>query len=174
VSEDNATIDGLDSILRKLTILETKSSGKVLAAIVRAQLTVIRKQMKADVSSKVKEGRKGVRSRFKNSARKNVIQAKVGFGVGKKQRAKKAYPKKINRMGNKSGGVGISAQNFHWWVAGTKLRQTKRDADRGEMPSMQLGLASIAQQKSAGKQNAEMIKRGALVLEKELKKIKST
>lgn len=167
---DNATIDGLDSILKKLTILETKSAGKVLAAIVRAQLTVIGKQMKADVDKKVKEGRKGVRSRFKNSARKNVIKAVVGFGVGKK---KKNAPKKVNSKGNRKGGVGISAQNIHWWVAGTKERQTKRDADRGSMPSMQPGLAAIAQQKSAGKQNAEMIKRGALALEKELKKIQS-
>lgn len=176
---DNAAIDGLDSILKKLTILETKSAGKVLAAIVRAQLTVIGKQMKADVDRKVKEGRKGVRSRFKNRARKNVIKAVVGFGVGKR---KKNAPKVVGRKGNRKGGVGIAAQNIHWWVAGTKQRTTsgagKRftqgvGQNRGSMPSMQPGLASIAQTKSAGKQNAYMIERGALMLEKEIQKIKS-
>ena len=184
---DNAAIDGLDAILKKLTILETKSAGKVLAAIVRAQLTVIGKQMKADVDRKVKEGRKGVRSRFKNSARKNVIKAVVGFGVGKR---KKNAPKVVGRKGNRKGGVGIAAQNIHWWVAGTKQRQTggkmsgkvlgkperpnrRAGHNTGRMPSMQPGLASIAQTKSAGKQNAYMIERGALMLEKEIQKIKS-
>lgn len=183
---DNATIDGLDSILKKLTILETKSAGKVLAAIVRAQLTVIGKQMKADVDKKVKEGRKGVRSRFKNSARKNVIKAVVGFGVGK--RSKKTQ--KLNSKGNRNGGVGITAHNIHWWVAGTKQRKTggmmagkvlgkperpnrRAGHNTGRMPSMQPGLASIAQRKSAGQQNAYMIERGALALEKEIQKIKA-
>lgn len=180
---DNATIDGLDSILKKLTILETKSAGKVLAAIVRAQLTVIGKQMKADVDKKVKEGRKGVRSRFKNSARKNVIKAVVGFGVGKQPRKKNAKLKPVNRKGNRLGGVGISAQNIHWWVAGTKQRKTGLNRlrkphppaphDTGTMDAMQPGLASIAQRKSAGQQNAYMIERGALALEKEIQKIKA-
>lgn len=165
----NDAIEGLDSILAALTTLETKSADKVLAAMIRAQMSPIQKQMKSDVDRKVKEGRKGVRSRFKNQKKNNIITAKVGFGVGKK--SKKA-PAKINRKGNKAGGVGISAQNIHWWVAGTKQRQTKRNANRGSMPSMQPGLAAIAATKSRGKQNAEMIKRGALALEKEVLKLK--
>jgi hypothetical protein len=163
------TVEGLDQILRKLSYLETKGADKVLSAMIRGQLNAIEKQMKKDTDSKVKEGRKGVRSRFKNKKKKNWIQAKVGFGVGKK---KKNAPKFV-RKGNKRGGVGISAQNIHWWVAGTKSRQTKRNADRGAMPSMQPGLAAIAATKSRGKQNAEMIKRGALALEKEVVKLKA-
>lgn len=165
----HGTVDGLDSILRALSTLETKGAGRVLTAMIRGQMAPIQKQMKSDVNRKVKEGRKGVRSRFKNKKKKNEITAKVGFGVGKK--SKKA-PAKINRKGGRRGGVGISAQNIHWWVAGTKQRQTKRNANRGSMPSMQPGLAAIAATKSAGKQNAEMIKRGALALEKEVLKLK--
>jgi hypothetical protein len=180
------TVEGLDQILRKLSYLETKGADKVLSAMIRGQLNAIEKQMKKDTDSKVKEGRKGVRSRFKNKKKKNWIQAKVGFGVGKK---KKNAPKFV-RKGNKRGGVGISAQNIHWWVAGTKNRQTggkttgrgkrkmrrlngKAIMDRGSMPSMQPGLAAIAATKSRGKQNAEMIKRGALALEKEVVKLKA-
>lgn len=165
---DNESIYGLDLILRKLTALEAKASGRVMATIIRAQLNVIGKQMKADLDSKVKEGRKGVRSRFKNKAKKNFITAKVGFGVGKKTATK---PRKSKRSGH--GGVGISAQNIHWWVAGTKRRTTRRNFDRGTMPSYQPGLAAIAATKSRGKQNAEMIKRGALALQKEVLKIQN-
>jgi len=166
---DNETVTGLDQILRKLDALEKKGSGRVLAAIIRAQLNVIGKQMKADVDSKVKEGRKGIKSRFKNNAKKNWITAKVGFGVGKKQKIGRT----LKLKGNRREGQGISAQNIHWWVAGTKQRSTKRSLNRGIMPSMQPGLAKIAAAKSKGKQNAEMIRRGALQLEKEIIKLKA-
>jgi hypothetical protein len=164
---DNATIDGLDLLLKKLDVLEKKAAGRVLGSVIRAQLNVIGKQMKADTSSKVKEGRKGVRSRFKNNAKKNFITAKVGFGVGPKRKSQKV----LKLKGNRRQGQGISAQNIHWWVAGTKTRQTKRDANRGRMPAMQPGLAKIAASKSRGQQNKEMIKRGALALQKEVSKI---
>lgn len=184
---DNEVIEGLDQINRKLSYLESKSVDKVLSAMIRGQMKPIEQQMKKDVDSQVKEGRKGVRSRFKNKKKKNFITAKVGFGVGKK--STKA-PSKVNRKGNKAGGVGISAQNIHWWVAGTKNRQTggkitgrgkwklrrlngKAIMDRGSMPAMQPGLAAIAATKSRGKQNAEMIKRGALALEKEVLKLRT-
>ena len=188
---DNESIDGLDLILRKLEALSAKASGRVLATIIRAQLNVIGKQMKADTDSKVKEGRKGIRSRFKNNTRTNWIQAKVGFGVGKKKTVIK--PRKSKRSGR--GGVGIAAQNIHWWVAGTEERFTggktirsrskkygnskyrrlngKAIMKRGSMPSFQPGLAAIAATKSRGKQNAEMIKRGALALQKEVLKIQN-
>ncbi len=184
---DNAVVTGVDQILRKMTALEKKGSGRVLAAMIRGQLSVIGKQMKSDVNSKVKEGRKGIRSRFKNNAKNNWIQAKVGFGVGKKS---KKPSKVVNRKGNRKAGVGISAQNIHWWVAGTDPRFTggkitgrgkykrrrlngKPVHPTGRMPSMQPQLARIAAAKSKGKQNAEMIRRGALQLQKEIIQLKA-
>lgn len=166
---DNETISGVDQILRKMTALEKKGSGRVLAAMIRGQLNVIGKQMKADVAPKVKDGRKGIRSRFKNNAKKNWIQAKVGFGVGPKRKLDRV----LKLKGNRRQGQGIAAQNIHWWVAGTKQRSTKRSLNRGIMPAMQPGLARIAATKSKGKQNAEMIRRGALQLQKEIIQLKA-
>lgn len=179
---DNEVIEGLDQILRKLDQFETKAADRILSAMIRGQMKPIEQQMKKDVDPQVKEGRKGVRSRFKNKRKKNEITAKVGFGVGKK---KKNATKVVNRKGGKRGGVGISAQNIHWWVAGTGIRTTgghfqrvknkgSRQMNRGSMPAMQPGLAAIAATKSRGKQNAEMIKRGALALEKEVLKLRTT
>ena len=161
-------VEGLDLLLKKMSVLENRSAEKILGAMVRAKLNVIGKQMKKDTSKKVKEGRKGVRARWKHKINKNMIKALVGFGVGKR---KKNEPKKANRQGNKRGGVGISAQNIHWWVAGTERRETRYGSDRGQMPAMQPGLAAQAARKSRGQQNKFMIERGALMLKKELSKL---
>jgi len=174
-------VKGLDLLLKKMSVLENKSAEKILGAMVRAKLNVIGKQMKKDTSKKVKEGRKGVRARFKHKINKNMIKALVGFGVGKR---KKNEPKKVNRQGNKKGGVGISATNIHWWVAGTEKRTTggtvlgkpvrqnaRAGHNTGTMPAMQLGLAAQAATKSRGQQNKYMIERGALMLKKELSKL---
>ena len=166
-------VEGLDLLLKKMSVLENKSAEKILGAMVRAKLNVIGKQMKKDTSNKVKEGRKGVRARFKHKINKNMIKALVGFGVGKR---KKNEPKKVNRQGNKKGGVGISATNIHWWVAGTKKRttggrNTRAGHDTGTMPEMQPELAAQAARKSKGQQNKFMIERGALMLKKELSKL---
>ena len=161
-------VEGLDLLLKKMSVLENRSAEKILGAMVRAKLNVIGKQMKKDTSKKVKEGRRGVRARFKHKINKNMIKALVGFGVGKR---KKNEPKQANRQGNKRGGVGISAQNIHWWVAGTEQRETRYGSDRGQMPAMQPGLAAQAARKSRGQQNKFMIERGALMLTKELSKL---
>jgi hypothetical protein len=173
-----ASVDGLEAILKRMESLKNTSKVAVMRSAIRGGLNVIGKQMKADVDPQVKLGRKGVKSRFKKG--KFEITAKVGFGVGKKSKT----PSPNNRKGNRKGGVGIDAQNIHWWVAGTKQRFTgtgkgrakrgnrpKPVMDRGIMPAMQPGLARIAYAKSRGAVKAEMIKRGALQLEKEVKKL---
>ena len=161
-------VEGLDLLFKKMSVLENRSAEKILGAMVRAKLNVIGKQMKKDTSKKVKEGRRGVRARFKHKINKNMIKALVGFGVGKR---KKNEPKQANRQGNKRGGVGISGQNIHWWVAGTEQRETRYGSDRGQMPAMQPGLAAQAARKSRRQQNKFMIERGALMLTKELSKL---
>lgn len=171
-------VSGVDTILKRLDALEKKGKVVVVRAAIKGGLNVVVKQMKADTDPQVKEARKGVRSRFKKG--KTKIEALAGFGVGK--RRKKKLTKPVNSKGNRKGGLGISASNIHWWVAGTKKRTTgakkgKRTgngfSNRGRMPAMQPGLARIAYQKSRGKIQAEMIKRGALALEKEVLKLQS-
>ena len=166
-------LDGVREILNRLRELDKKAKVPVLRAAIRGGLNVIGKQMKADLDPKVKLGRKAVKSRFKKGKWK--IVAKVGFGVGprnKKSPETKPRPKR--------GGVGMGPNNIHWWVAGTNRRETGRKRGkptgypvqfRGAMPAMQPGLARIAYAKSAGKVREEMIKRGALQLQKEVTKL---
>lgn len=173
------TIDGLDTIIKRMDAIKKNGGTNVAQAMIRAGLNVIGKQMKKDLSPKVRAGRAGVRSRFKRNKKKGIVTAKVGFGVGKKR---KKAPKVVNRKGNRKSGVGIAENNVHWWVAGTKQRTTGRTKsgkatgyaaqNRGRMPAMQPQLAAIAYAKSKGQIQREMVKRGALQLKKEIDKTK--
>ena len=173
-------VDGVEVLLKRLDVLQKSGKKRVVAAAISGALKVVVKQIKADTSPKVKEARKGVRSRFKRGGKgdRGEVAALAGFGVGKRRKKKTTKP--VNRKGNRRGGLGIGPQNIHWWVAGTKQRTTgakkgrknfKTVANRGRMPAMQPGLAAIAYRKSAGKIQSEMIKRGALALTKEVDKL---
>lgn len=171
-------VSGVDAILRRLDSLQKKGKVVVVRAAISGGLTVVVKQIKKDTDPQVKEARKGVRSRFKKG--KSKVEALAGFGVGK--RRKKKITKPVNSKGNRKGGLGIGASNIHWWVAGTKKRTTgakkgkptgKAFSNRGRMPAMQPGLAREAYQKSKGKIQAEMIRRGALALQKETAKLQA-
>lgn len=156
---------GLEETIRRLGTLKDKSSVSIARAMVRAGLNVTGKQIKKDTDPKAKDAAKVVRGRFKKG--KYKIVAKVGFGVG--PRNKKAATTRARAKGK--GGVGIGPNSIHWWVAGTKQRATKTKGNRGKMPAMQPALARIAYAKSTGTINAEMIKRGALQLKKEIIKL---
>lgn len=167
-------IEGLADLAKALTKMQDKGSQNIARSVIRGGLQIVAKQMKADLAPEAKAAKKSIKSRFKRSAKKGVT-AKVGVGVGK--RSKKATkPKKRSK---KKPGVGIGPNNIHWWVAGTKERfagkrrggGTRKGTTvqrRGRMPAMQPGLARIAYSKSRGKIKAEMIKRGALALQKEV------
>lgn len=157
---------GLETTIRRLGAMKDKSSISIARAMVRGGLNVTGKQIKKDLDPKAKDAAKSVKSRFKKG--KFKIVAKVGFGVGPRNKKKSTTRPRTK----KQGGVGIGPNNIHWWVIGTKQRATtKTKANRGKMPAMQPGLARIAYQKSAGKIKAEMIKRGALQLKKEVIKL---
>lgn len=166
-------IVGIETLIRRMETLKQTSKVSVMRSAIRGGLNAIGKQMKADLDPKAKKGKVAVKSKFKKG--KKTITAKVGFGVGKKRG--KTYPESKKQ---RRSGVGIDGNNVHWWVAGTTRRRTgfKRGkptgnpvANRGVMPAMQPKLATIAYAKSKGKVKAEMIKRGALQLEKEAKKL---
>ena len=181
--EIDVTIEGLDELLKALEEFKGKPAARVLKSAIRGGLNIVGKQMKADVDPKVKAGAKAVKTKIKE--RRGVLTAKVGFGVGRK-RLKAGTVTVAQRT---KPGVGIGPRNIHWWVAGTHERITGyrtrrkqgvitkriRKANKpvrstGIMPAMQPKLAWIAYQKRKGQINAEMIKRGALQLKKEIAK----
>lgn len=147
-------ITGIDNVIRAFEGLSDKAHKKILKTALRAAMRPIAKQMKKDLSSKVKTARKGVGMTVKTK-RKQLV-AKVGFGVGKK----KADMEKIvnKKRTDDSPGVGIGPTNVHWWIVGTKPRRHKTTEAKksvGSMPAKQPNLAKIA----AATVQAESIKK---------------
>jgi hypothetical protein len=174
-------LEGLEPLLKRMTILTERGQVSVLRSALRGGMKIIATQMKADLSPKVKQAKRAIKSRFEKARGNRPMVAKVGVGVGKRRKPKTGEIRKVRHEGL-SAGVGIGPQNIHWWVAGTKQRTTGKQGrkgkltgnafmNRGAMPAMQPGLARRAAQKKRGQIKAAMIERGALQLKKEILKL---
>ena len=49
-------ITGVDTLMKRLTVLQTKSANRVMASAIRGGLNVIGRQMRKDLDPKVKFG----------------------------------------------------------------------------------------------------------------------
>lgn len=105
-----------------LAALGGKIAAKAMKSGLRSSVAVIAKAIKSDMPKGL---RKTIGSKFKDFARGKII-AKAGAAVAKPQ----TESKRRNRPG-----VGISANNIHWWMLGTKVRHTKKGVNRGAMPA---------------------------------------
>lgn len=120
-------------VLAKFDKLEKALKNKVGKKAITAGLKASSKAIKKLIPSRVKDARKAVGYRFekeKKGPTKGAIIAKVGMGVGKQTKARKlkavvnrAKAKQKRNEKNKPG-VGIAGQNIHWFVLGTKKRET--------------------------------------------------
>jgi hypothetical protein len=171
---DDVTIEGLQELTRLFREMETNSGRRIVKAALRAAVNEIAKEMRRELSPKVKEARKAIRHIVKGSKR---VTAKVGVhvGRGRSKQPKNNAPSRVGR------GVGIGAPNVHWWIMGTKKRYRgqKRSAPgvarpgrvlqpTGSMPAQQTGLAGLAFRRAAGRLPALMQARADKQLQKEI------
>ncbi len=125
------SITGARELDRKLQYLTTAGSKRAVSAGINAGLTVVTKEIRAEIGNTPVIIRGTDSSAVKRAARKSIGKkwrrggtnrmgkttarvAKAGFAVGKKQ------PPAEKRPGKR--GVGLSARNIHWFVLGTKER----------------------------------------------------
>lgn len=138
-------VDGLDDLKKALEQLRGKVKWAVASAAIRAGLTTIGREMRKQLDPKAKQAARAIRTRVKRTSKGLV--AKVGFGVGPRNRKSRSTPPPRGRKP----GVGIGANNIHWWIQGTSKRITKRGQNRGSMPAMQPGLAGRAAIAASGR-----------------------
>ncbi len=133
-------VTGLKEIDQALKQLERKAANRIVRAGLRKGARLAAKQIKAKVPSRYKNIRKSVGftvRKAKGGPSKGITEAKAGFGVGTASQRAKSIPLSPRARGKKPG-VGISAQNVHWWVLGTDDRYTKKKKPikyRGSMPA---------------------------------------
>lgn len=137
------TTIGIPELDRRLEALGSREANKIVRSALNRGLTVLAKAEKASIDSAA-----GLSADLKRAMKKTVgkrlviansralaVQAKAGLGVGQKTaRAKaKAAAASAQRSAGNSKGVGISANNVHWFALGTADRyQGVRDADKAD------------------------------------------
>jgi|GEM_PF-2365586 len=116
---------GVKQLQKTLDRLKASVQNKLERLAVVAALRVTAKAIKSEVPSAWKEGRKAIGWSFVRGKGKLVgttfAKAGVGAGIKKKTRDKRETTKK-SRSGRK--GVGIGVANLHWFVLGTRERET--------------------------------------------------
>lgn len=169
-------VQGLQEAIDNIEFLRDSARVSIARASLRGGMTIVAKQMRSDLDPKAKEAKRAVGTRFKATRTGLIIEAKVGFGVGKNP--SKLGRKKARASGRK--GVGITARNIHWWTIGTGSRTLKRGSQRGPqaghptgmMRAMQPNLASRAYAKVRTQVHRTMEQRFEKQLAKEVAKLK--
>ena len=144
-------VTGDEELDKALRLIGGKIAARVVVKGVRAGMGEIRKAIRAEIPHA--SARRAIAHKFKKKKKRNDYWAVVGGGVGKRNKGK----------GGTRGGVGISKQNIHWYLMGTKGRQSSRGY-RGAMPAhpaVRRGFAksgSVAMAKVQQKVRTELMK----------------
>ncbi len=107
---------------------------KIARAALKQGMTVVNKAVKRGIPARWKDIKKLIGQRLLKRAAGEEIAGKVGVAVGGAGRAgsgkgdKFKAKKKKDRTGH--AGVGVAAQNVHWFILGTAARMTKRSTMR--------------------------------------------
>lgn len=111
-----ASITGDKEIDKQLMKLASSGQKRIVRSIDGAMMTVFLRGVRNAIPPKYKSAKKALgRKLNKKNKKKNITETKFGFGVGKRTTSKK-------QRDPKKGGVGISKQNIHWLILGTKGR----------------------------------------------------
>ena len=132
-----------DSLERQIEVLRVGLSRfkdsvqrRILRQATNKGLRHLQKNIKGEIPSEWKQLKPLIGARMFRSVAGKDPEGKVGAGVGKQTKARKAKAADRAAAG-KSGakkGVGISAANVHWPILGTANRQTKSGKSTGRMP----------------------------------------
>lgn len=121
----------------RLAELGSKSINRISRNAVRRGLTVLRQAMRAAVPAMAKTRgghqtltiKQAIGQSLKKSNVTDVTEGKAGAAVGIKRQPSSERIKRTRK------GVGISANNIHWYIMGTGSRYTKQKRYTGRMPA---------------------------------------
>jgi len=147
---------GVEELDKKLAELKTGAANKIARPVLSKGARVLLKKMKAGVPPDKKSAKRalGMVVDTKGGKSRNQQRAKVGASVGKASKAE------AKRSGKNSGGVGISGQNIHWSILGTKKRATSSGKNTGSMPPILPDLVKNATTAAKSEMLSEMVAEG--------------
>ena len=157
-----SNIQGFAELDRKLAAIANQGKVKGLARNgIRAGQRVVVKAIKGKIPGKYKDARKAIGSSFKRAKvgeTAGQMVCKIGAAVGIKRMSKsESEANKFERRLRGKKGVGISAQNIHWFILGTTkmtpplagivkagLAESATDAAKAVKQNIANGLAKLA------------------------------
>lgn len=126
MASQQSRVTGIAEVDRHLRELSARAAKRIVRSSTQAGLDVVEMALFREIaaapnlSDPMKQSLQLLLGkRFVKVRKRDEMQAKAGFAVGK---ARKVIPFRSA----KAGGVGISGQNVHWVAAGTKDRYVKR------------------------------------------------
>jgi len=173
-------VKGLSQLERKLKSLASSGSKQVARASLGGAVAPLRKSIRQGVNASVQSAplRRAARLTIGSSVKKQPdgsYGAKAGFGVGKPSKKKRtaAHERSVYGQGGAklARGVGLSSQNIHWFVLGTRERTQKTTGKAvGKIAAELLGVIPAAVNSSRGQMISEAARRAAVAHKKEAKK----
>lgn len=152
-------VTGIKELDKELDRLERKTRNRVARGALSKGAQIGAKAVKAEIPSLQKSVRKAIGHSTKKG-RDGITVAKFGT-AGKRTSS-------LKRGKKHSGGVGISKQNIHWYLMGTKERHHKSGKSTGKMPAVDAVQRGAKKAMPAIK--AGMVERAKQILEKEVAK----
>lgn len=179
------------SLQKKIKKLKESAQRRIVKKSVSKGLAIIRKGIRDAVPSKYKDAKRAIGSSFtKPKQNSGDTVAKVGSGVGIKfKKIRKDAAKRKESKRKKTGGVGISAANLHWFILGTDERTTgvrsirRRDgtrytketgntiSNRGRMPAVLAGVVDRGFKTTASRAAEVIAETGKLEIIKEAERL---
>lgn len=134
-----ASISGLPELVKNLDKLRKQGEKKAANAGARAAARELAKGIRSAIPGRYRDAKRAIGTKVRTQS--GVVVAKVGAGVGKRNKTK--------RRESGRGGVGLSKANIHWAILGVKTRKTKAGKNRGRHEGF---LAGVVQAGASGAQ----------------------
>lgn len=130
------TISGLERLHERLSYLRDQSARRIGRAAVGAMAQEFARGIRRYVPESVapRTADRGIGARTLRSLGPRDFRAKAGIRVGS---ANKNILKSVNR--GKRKGVGVTAQNLHWFALGTVARRTRGGRYTGKIDKAKWG-----------------------------------
>lgn len=119
---------GIKSLDKKLDQLDRKTRNRVARSALSKGASVGAKAVKKEIPSLQKDVRKAIGHSTKKRKSSDFVTVSQ-FGTTGKRSAS------VKKKRSASGGVGISKENVHWYLMGTKKRFHKSGKSTGKMPA---------------------------------------
>ena len=169
------SLRGVNKMIANLKKTQAKTARKIERASISAGLTPATKAIRSGVNGTSADARlkKAARKTIGRSVKRKRLgesnyQGKVGFGVGKPSKKKRAAATARAKGGH---GIGLSAANIHWFVLGTAARYHKSGRFTGILPAYLEGIVPRSMASARGLIKDAMRQKAKQVLARETAKL---